>query len=301
MEVVSAMLDTYSPSFADAAPVSRIMRKRVKGYFSPAQKWPTYLLAMGLLTGGLGWLGPHATVLVLTGLALFCLGSYYVVRPLHVGSAREVDFVALSDLNAAQQLALRAFHLETADLANEQPCRFRSMSTTRELGSAFQGSKRGKDLKQRWTPHEIAIVNFGRDQLFIYTCALDLTTGNAICVQTHEVLYQDIVSIDTQVQTKTIKLRDKDRDLRLYWEHKGARVVNRVMQLDAEQTIHLRLAAGESIQIAAWTGYRNGIQPEEVRINDFAAAHLRRMVRELKQPSIRPPSPPRIVRHTRPN
>jgi hypothetical protein len=279
--------------------VSRRMRKRVKGYFLQSQRWPLYLLGLGCVALLTGIASGHGVSLGVTGTVLCLLGGYFSFQPLGVASSQEVDAVAQTDLVAAQALALQRCQLGPGDLMHEQPCRFRNgISAQTELGSAFQGDRRGKDLKIRWTPHEITVVNFGRDQLFVYSCALDLTTGNAIYERTHEFFYRDIVSVDTVAETLTVKV--KDPELHLYWQERGARIVSKTLQVDARQSISLQLASGERATLAVWDGYSAvGLQPDEVSINALASTHLRRVVREMKQQAARPHAPPRIVRHTR--
>jgi hypothetical protein len=299
MPAVSPMHDREILGIDEGRTISRRTRKRVKGYFQQSQRWPLYLLGLGCVAVLTGIASGHGVSLGVTGTALCLLGGYFSFQPLGVASSHEVDGVAQSDLAAAQALALQRCQLAPGDLAHEQPCRFRNgVSATTDLGSAFQGERRGKDLKIRWTPHEITVVNFGRDQLFVYSCALDLTTGNAIYEKTQEFFYRDIVSVDTVAETLTVKLRDPE--LHLYWLERGARIISKTLQVDARQSISLQLASGDRATLAIWDGYSAvGLQPDEVSINALASAHLRRVVREMKQHAMRQYVPPRIVRHTR--
>ena len=299
MQTLRSLEDPELPRIELARPISRALRKRVRGYFLETQRWPLYMLGLGCLASAAAFVTSHGASLGLTAAALLAVGVRFAFRPLGVASALEVDAVAHSDFNATQQLALRRCQLEPGDLIHEQPCRFRhGVATLTELGAAFQAERRGKDLQIRWTPHEITVVNFGRDQLFVYACALDLTTGNAIYERTQEFFYRDIVSVDTATETETIKV--KDPELRLYWEQRGAHIVSNTLQVDVHQSIGLQLASGERVTLAVWDGYSAlGLQPTEVGINALASAQLRRVVREMKQHAARQQLPPRIVRHTR--
>jgi hypothetical protein len=298
MQTLRSMDEPELPRIQLARPINRALRRRVKGYFLETQRWPLYLVAVACLAAIAGYASGHGVSLGLTAVMLLGIGVRFSVRPLGVASAAEVDAVMQSDFAAVQILALQRCQLEPGDLVHDQPCRFRhGLSSLTELGAAFQGERRGKDLKIRWTPHEITVVNFGRDQLFVYTCALDLTTGNAIYERTQEFFYRDIVSVDTASETDTIKL--KDPELILYWQQRGAQIVSKTLQVDVHQSISLQLASGERIPLAVWDGYSAlGMQPDEVGINGLASNQLRRTVRELKQHALRQHVPPRIVRHT---
>jgi hypothetical protein len=289
---------------AEMPAISPAARDRVHGYFRDSAYWPLYLLGIGcatLLTG----LFAQPVVCIATGGTLVGLAIFALFRPPGVANTREVDVVAHTDFVASQALAMQRLPLTAADLKHREPCRFRSALDARplKLAGAFKASKRGKKDKQlRWTPQDITVVNFGHEQLLIYQCVIDLTTGRRIHEDRREVMYRDVLSVETSTETVTVLLRgSRGRKLEAYWQRKGVRIDHEVLQADARQTISLLLASGDRVQLAAWDGYSGGVLSADDALNNAACTRLRALLREIKQPAVVAERPARIVRHTRSN
>ena len=293
------LLDEEVPHIAEVRPITKRMRKRLKGYYQQSARWPWYLLGLGCLLLIVGWLSWQVGS-ILSGTTLFLLATHFILQPLNVATTQEVDEIARNDFQSIGALALRRSQLQANELVHDEPCCFRNgvSSLPTELGSVFTGERRARDLKVRWTPHELSVVHFGHEQLFLYNCVFDLSTGHATNERTREFFYRDIVSVDTDAETITIKL--KDADLRGYWQQRGARMFGKTLQVDARQVVSLQLASGERVVVADWDGYSSsGLEPDEVSMNTLATERLRRLVREFRQHGPRQIAPPRIVRHTR--
>ena len=44
-------------------------------------------------------------------------------------------------------------------------------------------------------------MNFGQHQLLVYTCTIDITTGNTLHESADEYFYRDVVSVSTKTET----------------------------------------------------------------------------------------------------
>lgn len=293
----------FEPS---ADPITPAIRKRVKLYFlargpdRPKQVLYFGAPAMGLLIFGALAGMPRGLVAVLSilGAVAFAVAAALAVWALRRASEREVDIVISSDVERVQYLALELAQLTEADLRHPEPCVFRNARSERDFGGAYLGNKLGKDELRRWTPIDVTSVHFGHHQLFVYRCAIDLTTGEAVYEDTREISYTDIVSVVTHTErlTKSIP-KDKKKDVIKYWRQRGATLVGTTMQLDGLLTVSLQLGNGEELEIARWEGVRDGVQPPEAPVQIATTARLRSMVRESKQRAAATSRGPRIVRH----
>ena len=73
-------------------------------------------------------------------------------------------------------------------------------------GGSEQNFKKGKDGYVRYIPIEITILNFTQHEIVIYQCVFDPITENALNESTLTYFYQDIVSIETQRESKTKRI-----------------------------------------------------------------------------------------------
>jgi hypothetical protein len=265
--------------------VSHEDRARLKRYLQPRPSWPWVLFGGGLLGLALAIalhakLGPIAltSLLICFGLGalFFCYGR--------IGSAGEFDLIAESDFVRAEQLARECFQVSPGALRYSEACRLRHARKPRDVGKAFKASRIGRDEKRRFTPHEITVVLFGEDQLLVFECTLDLTTGLALNETTHEVAYEDIVSVDATLEKETHAVGRSlaDREIVRLWKALGIEPINDILQLDGDQTLSLRLGNGEPLLLAKWRGHAARVPSGEGRRSKQASQRLRKLLLATK-------------------
>lgn len=100
-----------------------------------------------------------------------------------------------------------------------------------DTAGAFSSFKKGNDGIIRYTPINATIINFGQNQLFGYSCCLDLTTGKTLNETTEEFFYKDIVSVSTRTASETAYIRGRN------------------VQLNSAETFTLTTSGGTSIAV----------------------------------------------------
>jgi hypothetical protein len=283
-------------STSAAAVIDRHARKRLKKHFN-AQNWtiwPELLMLSGFICFCSTLFFLDHWVDMLLG-AIFGGGGGAVWRywrSLYVASQKEFDHIAEVDFAAAQSIALARFELTAAELLHAEPCKFRSMTTKRDIGQAFAGVRVGSDDKPRRSPHEYLIVNFGQTHLLMFRCVWDLTSGNTLWEETHEFAYRDIACVLLTHKKDTIRINLRTRDLLPMWKSAGIVPINGRIQVPSDETVALRLVSGESIDLFAWKRSSMGIPSGEGKKSAANAQRLQKLVRELKQPHDAAPSAP---------
>jgi len=297
-----------------AGPLDAAVRRRVRRYFDAAPSpWPIRqiwigwcMVASGPVLVRLGVPFAPSVCVVLLGACIAGLGHWRAGLPSTIANEADVDALAEADLAAARARALEAFQLDPEELHHEGPCSFRSSGAGEATGAAFAGEKLGRDNRRRWTPHDLTVVHFGYDQMFVYRCSMDLTTGEVILERTYELAYRELVSIETHSEKDVLPVPEPSdalarlrRALRSWFRRQLDREPlppSRMLQVDGHQTLGVRLASGERIDLASWQGHLAGVPTQEVGLNVAASRHLQRVIRELKRHTARPRRPPRIVR-----
>lgn len=292
--------------------IDRFARQRLKRHLNSFH-WtliPDFLVLSGVmsLVSGL-YLPQHVGSLILLAIVLGGSGALWKYwRSLFVASQKEFDHIAETDFKGAQALALNAFELTAADLLNPDPCRFRSATTKRDIGQAFTGVRVGSDEKPRRSPHEYLIVNFGASHLFMFRCVWDLTSGTTIWEETLEFAYRDLVSVELTHKKDTIRINLKTRELIPMWKPDGIVPINDWIQVPSDESVALRLASGESVELFTWKRSSAGIPSGEGKKSFANAQRLQKLVREYKQTALRAPlasdpglpkEAPATIRHVR--
>lgn len=287
--------------------IDRRARKRLKRHFKPTHWYAESLMLLGfifvLLWPYLGRFDPYVPL----GLFAFGFGLIWrQLRSLFIASQAEFDRIAEADFVHAQQVALQAFDI-TADDLRDEPCKFRNATTKRDIGLAFKGQKFGTDEKMRRSPHEFLIVHFGQNQLFVFGCVWDLTTGSAIETWTQEFAYREVASVEVSHKKQTIPVNLKTRQYLPFWAKHGVVKTAGVFQVPTSESIALRLSSGEHVRIFEWVRSTAGI-PSGEGFRSFAnAQRLQKLVRDFRQRvppapatsrSGTPPAPP-TIRHMR--
>jgi len=91
--------------------------------------------------------------------------------------------------------------------------------------------RKGKDETIRFSPVNTTVINFTQNQLLIFNCVLDISTGNSLNENTDEYFYRDVVSVSTKTESKTVKIGQED------------------VQMNSAETFSLTTSGGTSISI----------------------------------------------------
>jgi hypothetical protein len=293
-------------------PVIAANRRKVKAYFKangPDRVLQILLVgvpAFLLLSVLVGFVLPRPA---LAYVAMFASLVFVAAAVHEFGAMRRehfVGWVAGCDFERAQTLALERLQLTAANLRDPKCCAFLGIyREDGDYGAAFLKKKVGKDERTRWTPHEIACVYVGHEQLWIHHCAIDLTTGAALYERTREIFFSDIVSVILDGKRITRPMpgkRAKAIKASRYWATRGGVVLKDSLQFDGLQQLSLALANGEGLlPIATWEGSRDSGQPDDAVRSREAALRLRSWVElaKRKSASVAPSNgtrPPSIIR-----
>jgi hypothetical protein len=133
----------------------------------------------------------------------------------------------------------------------------------------FVGYRTGKDKVFRHTPLDVTIVNFTQDQLLVFQCALDLTTGNALSEKTDEYFYRDVVSVSTVTESANIRVS-----------------ADEVVQAKAAETFKLTTSGGTYVKVTLndleFIKKMGGTGTIPKARSDKAIQTVRKMLREKK-------------------
>jgi hypothetical protein len=273
--------------------IDRLARKRLKRHFKLNYwlYWPelsmlagflALICALAFLDAFWSWL---LGSIVLGGTGYICRSS----RIMYFASEKEFDHIAETDYKAAQSLALARFELTASDLRDPEPCKFRS-ATKRDIGNAFSGLRVGPDERPRRTPMEYLVVNFGHENLFMFRCVWDLTTGNTLWEETHEFAYVDIACVELTHKKETIRINLRTRELLPALKKEGIVPLHRAVQVPTEESVSLRLASGELVELASWRRSTGGIFSGEGKRAFATAQRLQKLVRDFRH--LRPTAAP---------
>jgi hypothetical protein len=196
-------------------------RSAVKKYFKTFPKWAVWMIIIGiplLLAFGLG--------LLFIGLGIWGLVSYFQ-RP---GDA-QIDAWIEDDLKKLQQQALNKTGTDPSVLMQKEPVVVTGLRFGDLPSSTFWAFRTGKDKIFRFTPMDVTVINFTADQLLVYQCALDLTTGNPLNESTDEYFYRDVVSVSTVTESRNVTM------------------ANKPIQMKAAETFRLTTSGGTSVEV----------------------------------------------------
>jgi hypothetical protein len=221
-------------------------RERIRKYFKPFPRWTARFMVLGVIAAVAGSTLEEdvAPLAVGAGALLILLGIVGVlnwrVRP----SDRKIDEWTTEDLEKLKAAALARTGLDETEKVGETVVvtgpRFWN------IGGAEVGVRLGKDGEIRFTPVGATVINFAKDQLVAYQCALDLLTGNPLSEGTDEYFYQDVVSVSTQSESLTWDESMLNRHGR---KHLKRLIKHGKLQFKAAETFSLTTAGGTSLQV----------------------------------------------------
>jgi hypothetical protein len=275
--------------------IDEAARMRLKRHFW-AGHWTLYpeaMMLIGVITVivGLFYVWQHVQLFIALGVSLLLGGlAWYKWRKRYVGSQKEFDDIEAADYEGIQAIALERFELKPEDLRHMDPCKFRNTATKRDIGHAHSGSRVGSDEKPRRSPQEYLVINFGHTHLFVFSCVWDLTMGSTIFEETHEFAFRDIACVELKHKKETIRINLVTRPLLPGWEKQGIKPVNGWLQVPTDESVSLRLAHGELMELFAWKRSTAGIPSGAGRTSFLTAQRLQKTVRELKQPRQKAPT-----------
>ena len=154
------------------------------------------------------------TVLPLAGVALLSGGTYRQIwKRLELPTDQQMDEWLAEDFARTVQFSIQATGMEQSDLIAEPVLIFGPRTSQR--GGAAEGMRRGNDDKIRYTPIDLAVLQYTPHQLITFRCSLDLLTGRALEPEVQEFFYRDIVSMSVRTESGTLKLLKRLTLLRL--------------------------------------------------------------------------------------
>ncbi len=169
-------------------------REQIKKYFKSFPKWAVWMIIIGL-----PFLALYGFGLVLIGIGIWGLVDWNK-KP----DDAQMDAWLEEDLKVFHGKALSKTGTDPSELVGDPVM----VTGPRfwDVGGADVAFRKGKDNILRFTPVDVIVLNFGRDQLIAYQSALDLKTGNALNESTDEYFYRDVVSVSTKTESKTVQL-----------------------------------------------------------------------------------------------
>jgi hypothetical protein len=256
-------------------------RRRIRAYFTPRPKWPGRLTAVALLVIA-GGVAVHRFDIALVGLALVAVALYVLIAKPGIATDAEVDRCVQQDRRRVPSRAAQRSGMDP-DKFVEEPIVFAYDLGFAAGGNGFKASRRGSDRARRTTPVGATVVNMTRNQLFVYQCAIDLSTGNLINEQTKELFWRDVVSVDTATDTRTLSVTQLPLRERKLLVEDGWHIVNDVIQYDGEESVSISMTSGQAVKLAFWDGRSADKTDPADAENDRAMGRLRYVVRNMKE------------------
>jgi len=168
-------------------------RASIQKYFnSKFPKWAAWFVGIGALIGIPAMSSPDGGGAVVFGLIMAAIGGLGIYSYTNTVSDHQIDEWTKEDLSSLDKRALKKVGVDESELVGEQAIIF---------GPAdFSVMKVGKDKRIRFGRLRGMVVNFGQHQLLVYTCTMDITTGNTLHESTDEYFYRDVVSVSTKTR-----------------------------------------------------------------------------------------------------
>lgn len=197
-----------------------MMREQIKKYFKPFPKWAVWMIVIGIPA-----LAAKGVGLLPIGIGIWALATWSK-RP----TDAQMDAWLDEDLRMLHPKALSKTGTDPSELVAE-PVMITGPRLS-NIANAHFTFRRGKDNVLRFTPVNVTIINFTANQLVVYGCVLDLTTGNALNENTDEYFYKDVVSVSTKTESHSVALSD-----------------GTTLQIDAAEMFQLTTSGGTSVKV----------------------------------------------------
>ena len=177
-------------------------RKSIQKYFtSSLPKWALALIVIGIIMVLGGFSSRDGIGIALFGILLAGLGGFGIYNYTQVPSDQQIDKWTEEDLQNLGQRALNKTGIDQSEIVGEP------VTIT---GPSFKAGgplwKVGKDRRLRFSKVEAAVINFAQNQLVVYSCTVDIVSGNTLKESTDEYFYRDVVSVSTKTLDRQISL-----------------------------------------------------------------------------------------------
>lgn len=167
-------------------------RKRIQKYFSARfPKWAVVMILIGVLML-LGGMSAKSGGTIVMGLLLAGIGGYGIYNYTQVPTDQQIDEWTAQDLRALDGRALAKSGVDQSEIVGDP--------VTITGPGDFEIWKVGADRVLRFGRISSATINFTPNQLLVYSCVVDITTGNTLKESTDEYFYRDVVSVSTKTR-----------------------------------------------------------------------------------------------------
>jgi hypothetical protein len=232
-------------------------RNQIRKYFHVFPKWAVWMIILGVPLVGFFGFG-----LLMIGAGILGLLSH-MKRP----TDAQVDAWMEEDIRQLRDRALVKSGIDPSELIGE-PVVVTGLRFWNLPVGTFMAYRVGKDRIVRFNPVEVTVINFTPNQLLVYQCALDLTTGNPLNENTDEYFYRDVVSVSTVTRSMNVELPGKQ-----------------TIQAKAAETFRLTTSGGTSVEVTLsdpdiLQAMGGGVIPK-TRV-EKAIQNVRKMLREKK-------------------
>jgi hypothetical protein len=168
-------------------------RKSIQKYFnSKFPKWALILIAIGLIMLLVGFSSKDAIPVAVFGLLLAAAGGFGIYNYTQTPTDQQIDQWTREDLLGLDQKALNKTGIDKSEVMGEP--------VTITGPADFAVYKVGKDRIIRFGKIVAVVINFTQNQLLVYSCNIDVTTGNTLKESTDEYFYRDVVSVSTKTE-----------------------------------------------------------------------------------------------------
>ena len=259
-------------------------RSAIRKYFARIPKWPAWLAGFFLLSALMvDGIARFAPLLIAVALIVWLI-SLTSGRP----SDEQVNSWLIEDLRSIEAQALAKSGLDRESLVRDSVVvygpRFRN------TGGAKFGFRKGQDMKARFTPIDVSVLNFTEHQLVAYQCSLDFITGDPRSECVDEYFYNDIVSVSTQTEPQRYNVGDLDKEI-LSRASRLKKVAKKsgALQVDDAHIFALTSSGGTAVKVVlnapmVFNSMGGGtVSTEE---SEKAVQAVRKMVREKKAGSL---------------
>lgn len=249
-------------------------RVQIKKYFQPFPK-----VAIWAIIAGVVLIDAYGLGLILIGIGVGEFRSYSK-KP----TDQQIDTWINEDLKPIKQRALTKTGLDQSELVRESVL----VTSPRfwNIGGAEVGLKKGKDQIIRFMPLGVTVINFGADQLAVYQCVIDLTTGNQLSESSKEYFYSDVVSVETKTSSLTLHKSEITAKTLTMFPILRHLMQNDKLQFNEAEKFILTTSGGTSIEVvlrapALIQSAGGGTIPTELA--EQAILAIRTMLRETKK------------------
>jgi len=167
-------------------------RRMIENYFKDFPKWTLSFIFAGALVSFIGAIFESVVAMVI-GIIVADIGGFIIYFSFRgKPTDQQIDEWLEADLKVLKAKGLTKMGVKETELVSEPVAVTGLRIWESGVRVAF---KKGKDRILRFSPIDVSILNFTREKIMIYNCALDFFTGNVLNERTEEFFYKDVSSI----------------------------------------------------------------------------------------------------------